>query len=135
MKVFVQEIYTGYNNGIQKNSIFKRAECGYMVNLWDIGIEVVPIAINLDLYGDPMCTRHVLYGYIRPLSSPSTSALSRYTLFIFSSWPPRRVIHELFFFSSFLLFFLSSSSRPLEICRKIANTFVYFHHYVYCALI
>lgn len=106
-----------------------------MVNLWDIGIEVVPIAINLDLYGDPMCTRHVLYGYIRPLSSPSTSALSRYTLFIFPSWPPRRVIHELSFFFSSLLFFLSSSSRPLEICRKIANAFVYFHHYAHCALI
>lgn len=110
----------------KKNSIFKRAECGYMVNLWDIGIEVVPIAINLDLYGDPMCTRHVLYGYIRPLSSPSTSALSRYTLFIFPSWPPRRVIHELSFFFSFLLSFLSlelASPRDLPEDREYFRLF------------
>lgn len=115
-----------YNNGIKKNSIFKRADCGYMVNLWDIGIEVVPIAINLDLYGNPMCTRHVLYGYIRPLSSPSTSALSRYTLFIFPSWPPRRVIHELSFFSSSLLFFLSfelASPRDLPEDREYFRLF------------
>lgn len=111
----------------RKKSIFKGTEHGYPGNLWRIEIEVSPIAINLDLYGDPS---HVLYGYIRPLSSPSTSALSRYTLFIFPSWPPRRGIHRLFSLSFHSLFFLFAAARPLEICRKIAN--VYFHRFAHC---
>lgn len=59
-----------------------------------------------------MRARHMLYGYIRPLSTPSTSALSRYMLFIFPSWPPRRVF-LFFFFPSFLPLFERSTPRDL----------------------
>lgn len=116
---------------LRKKRIFKSTERGCPDdNLQRIEIEAAPIAINLDLYGDLMRARHMLYGYIRPLSTPSTSALSRYMLFIFPSWPPRRAFLFLFF-PSFPPLFERSTRRDLPEDRGSLRLFSPFR-FVHC---